>query len=196
VTGILGGTFDPVHRGHLSAATQLLELAGLSEVWLMPNAQPPHRTSPPLAPAQERLQMVALATANLNCLSACGLEVERGGVSYTIDTFRRLRLSEPDRPFRLLLGSDAALQIESWHESAALLAEASFVIFSRPQVTLAPGQLQRLRFPAARTEVVTLETPAISGRMVRERLRRGESVLDLVTPEVAGYIRDRGLYRS
>jgi nicotinate-nucleotide adenylyltransferase len=196
VTGILGGTFDPVHRGHLSAATQLLELAGLAEVWLMPNAQPPHRTSPPLAPAQERLQMVRLATANLSGLRASDLEVERGGLSYTIDTFRRLRLSEPDRPFRLLLGLDAALQIESWHKARALLAEASFVIFSRPEVTLAPGQLERLGFPAERTEVVTLETPAISGRMVRERLRRGEPVLDLVTPEVAEYISDRGLYRA
>jgi nicotinate-nucleotide adenylyltransferase len=140
--------------------------------------------------------MVRLATANLSGLYASGVEVERGGLSYTIDTFRRLRESEPARPYRLLLGSDAALQIESWHEAAALLGEASFVIFSRPQVTLAPGQLERLGFPAERTQVVTLETPPISGRMVRERLRRGEPVQDLLTPEVADYIRDRGLYRS
>ncbi|MDQ6692182.1 MAG: nicotinate (nicotinamide) nucleotide adenylyltransferase [Candidatus Dormibacteraeota bacterium] len=185
-----------MHRGHLSAATQLLARAGLDEVWLMPNAQPPHRTSLPLAPAQDRLQMVRLATANVRGLSVCPLEVERGGISYTIDTFRRLRLSEPDRPLQLLLGSDAALQIESWHEAQELLREASFVIFSRPPVALASGQLERLGFPADRTQVVTLQTPAISGRMVRERLRRGEPVLDLVTPEVADYIRDRGLYRS
>jgi nicotinate-nucleotide adenylyltransferase len=185
-----------VHRGHLSAATQLLARAGLNEVWLMPNAQPPHRNAPPLAPAWDRLEMVRLATAHIKGLSASAAEVEHGGLSYTIETFRRLRSSEPERPLRLLLGSDAALQIDSWHEAQALLREASFVIFSRPEVAFSPGQLERLGFPAERTQLVTLQTPAISGRMVRERLRLGEAVLDLVTPEVAEYIRDRGLYRS
>jgi len=196
VTGILGGTFDPVHRGHLGAATQLLARARLDEVWLMPNAQPPHRSTPPLASAQDRLQMVRLATANVDGLSASALEVERGGASYTIDSLRQLRRSQPNRPLRLLLGFDAALQIQAWHEAQTLLREASFVIFSRPQLGLDPSQLKLIGFPPDRTEVVTLQTPAISARMVRERLGRGEPALDLLTPEVADYIRDRGLYRS
>lgn len=195
VTGILGGTFDPIHRGHLSAATQLLARAGLGEVWLMPNAQPPHRSTPPLASPQDRLEMVRLATEDVDGLSASALEVERGGASYTIDSLRLLRRSQPNRPLRLLLGFDAALQIQAWHEARALLSEASFVIFSRPQVGLDPHQLELIGFPPDRTEVVTMRTPAISARMVRERLGRGEPVFDLLTAEVADYIRDRGLYR-
>lgn len=162
----------------------------------MPNARPPHRATPPLASAEDRLQMVRLATAAIGGLSASALEVERGGVSYTIDSLRAIRRSDPDRPLRLLLGSDAALQIRSWHEFSALLREASFVIFSRPPQALDPAQLERLGFPLERTELLSLDTPAISARMVRERLRRGEPVIDLVTPQVAEYIRERGLYRS
>ena len=192
----MGGTFDPVHRGHLSAATQLLTRAQVDEVWLMPNAQPPHRATPPLAAARDRLQMIRLATAEQGGLRASALEVERGGVSYTIDTLREVRRLEPHRRLRLLLGSDAALQIQSWHEWQALLREASFTIFSRDSQPLEPVQLERLGFPRERTELVALDTPAISARMVRSRLERGEEVLDLVTPEVAEYIRDRGLYRS
>lgn len=192
----MGGTFDPVHRGHLSAATQLLTRAQVDEVWLMPNAQPPHRATPPLASARDRLQMIRLATAEQGGLRASALEVERGGVSYTIDTLREVRRLEPHRRLRLLLGSDAALQIQSWHEWQALLREASFTIFSRDSQPLEPVQLERLGFPRERTELVALDTPAISARMVRSRLERGEEVLDLVTPEVAEYIRDRGLYRS
>ena len=192
----MGGTFDPVHRGHLSAATQLLSRAQVDEVWLMPNAQPPHRATPPLASARDRLQMIRLATAEQGRLRASALEVERGGVSYTIDTLREVLRLEPHRRLRLLLGSDAALKIQSWHEWQALLREASFTIFSRDSQPLEPVQLERLGFPRERTELVALDTPAISARMVRSRLERGEEVLDLVTPEVAEYIRDRGLYRS
>lgn len=160
----------------------------------MPNAQPPHRSTPPLASPQDRLQMVRLATANVVGLSASALEVERGGPSYTIDSLRQLRLLEPNRPLRLLLGSDAALQIQTWRQAQELLSEASFVIFSRGQVRLDPRQLELIGFPLDRTEVVTLQTPAISARVVRERLLRGEPVPELLTPEVAEYIRERGLY--
>lgn len=196
VTGILGGTFDPVHRGHLSAATQLLVKGGLEQIWLMPNAQPPHRSRPPIASPEDRLEMVRLATEGVEGLFASALEVDRGGVSYTIETLRQLRESEPDRPLRLLLGSDAALTIQAWHEWQALLSEGSFIIFSRPGAELASGQLERLGFPSGRTELVTLKTPAISARMVRERLAMGRSVADLLAPKVMQYIADRGLYRA
>lgn len=191
----MGGTFDPVHNGHLAAARQLREVADLDQVWLMPNAQPPHRSDPPLASAEDRMRMVELAVAQQPGLVASRVEVERGNVSYTIDTVRELARRFPRQRFELLLGSDAALQIRSWHEAAALLAEASFVIFNRPETSLAPQTMHELGFAPARTRVVHLDTPAIAAHQIRDRLARGSPIDDLVPPAVAEYISEKRLYR-
>lgn len=193
-TGILGGTFDPVHLGHLRAATELLTKAGLCEVWLMPNADPPHRAVPTVASPADRLRMVELAIAGVEGLRACAIEVERGGPSYTVDTIAELRRSYPGQLFTLLLGFDAALQIKRWHRAEALLREASFVIFSRPLTDFSPGEIERLGFPKGRTRRIVIETPPISARSVRERLRLGESVQGMLDEAVIDYIRERGLY--
>lgn len=194
MTGILGGTFDPLHLGHLAAATQLQVAAGLTEVWLMPNCRPPHKVSPPVASPGQRLRMVELGIRGLPGLRACDLEVERGGVSYTVDTLRALRAKWPETGFTLLLGFDAALQIGAWHEVATILREASFVIFSRPSVEMPASRLDDLGFPAARTRLVQITTPAISARVIRDRLALGERVDDLIPPAVATFIREHGLY--
>ena len=196
VTGIMGGTFDPVHNGHLAAARQLRDLVGLSEVWLMPNATPTYRSAAPVASATDRLRMVRLAVDAEPGLTPSALEVDREGISYTIDTVRELARKFPGRPFAILLGSDAALQIRSWHEAAALLDEARFVIFNRPQTTLAPQTLHELGFDPARTQIVHLETPAIAAHQVRDRLARGAPIDDLVPAAVADYIRTHHLYQS
>jgi nicotinate-nucleotide adenylyltransferase len=194
-TGILGGTFDPVHNGHLVAARQLREVAALGEVWLMPNAQPPHRT-PPAAGAPDRMRMVELAADALPGLRASALEVARGGVSYTIDTVRELARSYPARRFELLLGTDAALTIRRWHDAGSLLDEASFTIFNRPETVTTPDALYALGFPRQRTRLVHLDTPTIAAHEVRERLRQGLPIDGLVPPRVADYIRQHGLYRD
>ena len=194
--GILGGTFDPVHNGHVAAARQLLGLAGLDQVWLMPNATPPHRTAAPVAPAQDRMRMVEHAVAGHDGLVPSRLEVDRGGVSYTIDTVRQLAREYPGRRFTLLIGSDAAQQIRSWHDADALLDEGSFVIFNRPETALAPQTLHELGFAPARTRIVHLDTPAIAAHQVRDRLARGAPIDDLVPAAVADYIRSHDLYRG
>lgn len=191
----MGGTFDPVHNGHLAAARQLREVADLDQVWLVPNAQPPHRSDPPLASAEDRMRMVELAVAQQPGLVASRIEVDRGNVSYTIDTVRELARRFPGQRFELLLGSDAALQIRSWHEAAPLLTEASFVIFNRPETSLAPQTMHELGFAPARTRVVHLDTPAIAAHQIRDRLARGSPIDDLVPPAVAEYISEKGLYR-
>jgi nicotinate-nucleotide adenylyltransferase len=193
--GILGGTFDPVHNGHLAAARQLRGVADLDQIWLMPNATPPHRTAAPVAPAPDRMRMVELAVAGHEGLVASHVEMDRGGVSYTIDTVRDLAREYADQRFVLLIGSDAALQIRSWHEADALLASASFVIFNRPETALAPQTLHELGFAPARTRIVHLDTPAIAAHQVRDRLARGAPIDDLVPPAVADYIRDHALYQ-
>jgi nicotinate-nucleotide adenylyltransferase len=191
----MGGTFDPVHNGHLAAARQLRDVAGLDEVWLMPNATPPHRTAAPVASAVDRLRMVQLAIDGQPGLVASALEVERGGISYTIDTVRELARAFPGRPFVILLGSDAALQIRSWHDADALLDEARFLIFNRPETTLAPQTLYELGFKPTRTQIVHLDTPAIAAHQVRDRLARGAPIDDLVPAAVADYIRTHHLYQ-
>jgi nicotinate-nucleotide adenylyltransferase len=195
LTGIMGGTFDPVHNGHLAAARQLRDVAHLGELWLMPNAMPPHRSAAPVASADDRLRMVQLAVDRQPGLMPSALEVDRGGASYTIDTVRELARRFPGRPFAILLGSDAALQIRSWHEADALLDEAHFVIFNRPDTTLAPQTLHELGFAPARTQIVHLDTPAIAAHQVRDRLARGASIDDLVPATVADYIRAHHLYQ-
>ncbi len=189
----MGGTFDPVHNGHLQAAVGLLAAAGLLEVWLMPNAQPPHREQP-LASAGQRLDMVELAVAGQPGLLASRLELDRGGRSYTIDTVRELGQRYPGRRFELLLGADAAKHIASWHEAPALLAEGAFVIFSRPGTGLDDAELQALGFNARRTRVVALQTPDIAAHEIRRRLAQRESIEGLVPAAVAEYIRRHHLY--
>jgi nicotinate-nucleotide adenylyltransferase len=196
LSGILGGTFDPVHNGHLAAAAQLRGVANLDQIWLMPNARPPHRTTPPLASAEDRMRMVELAVDGHEGLVPSRIEVDRGGVSYTIDTIRQLARDFPGQRFTLLLGADAALQIRSWRDAEALLAQASFVIFNRPETTLAPQTLHELGFAPARSRIVHLDTPAIAAHQVRDRLARGAAIDDLVPAAVADYIRTHDLYRG
>jgi nicotinate-nucleotide adenylyltransferase len=194
--GILGGTFDPVHNGHLAAARQLRGVANLDQIWLMPNATPPHRSAAPAAPAPDRMRMVELAVAGHDGLVPSHIELDRGGVSYTIDTVRELARAYPGQRFVLLVGSDAALQIRSWHEAEALLDSASFVIFNRPETALAPQTLHELGFAPARTRIVHLDTPAIAAHQVRDRLARGAPIDDLVPSAVVDYIRNHALYRG
>jgi nicotinate-nucleotide adenylyltransferase len=196
VIGIMGGTFDPVHNGHLAAARQLLGVAGLDQVWLMPNATPPHRTATPVANAEDRMRMVELAVAGQPGLHPSRTEVDRRGISYSVDTVRQLAREFPGQRFALLLGSDAALQIRSWRDADALLDEASFVIFNRPETALAPQTLHELGFAPARSRVVHLDTPAIAAHQVRDRLARGAPIDDLVPAAVADYIRTHELYRG
>lgn len=194
--GVLGGTFDPVHNGHLAAAGQLLDAADLAEVWLVPNAHPPHRSVAPDATPQDRFDMVELAIDGRPRLRASRIEIDRGGLSYTIDTMRALAHAYPGHRFSVLLGYDAALEIRSWHEAAALLADCSFVVFNRPDVAVAAQTIYDLGFAPARTRIVHVDTPAISAHLVRDRLKRGAPIDDLVPAAVAGFIAAHGLYRA
>ena len=189
----MGGTFDPVHNGHLEAARELLDVADLEQVWLMPNSRPPHREQPH-ASAEDRMRMVELGSDGLPGLVPSRLEVERGGVSYTIDTIRELRERFPGQFFEILLGSDAAAHIGSWHAAAAVLAEANFVIFNRPGTTLSDAELRDLGFVPKRSRVVHLETPPIAAHEIRDRLAGGGPVDDLLPPRVAAYIHAHHLY--
>ncbi len=192
--GVLGGTFDPVHLGHLAAARQLRERAELAEVWLMPNCQPPHRSEQPQASAGHRLEMVKLAVTGLPAIRASDLEVRRGGLSYTIDTLGQLAREFPHQSFAWLLGSDAALGIREWHEADAVLQAAELVVFNRPSLDVDPDQLYALGFPPDQTRIVRVATPALAAHEIRERIASGLPVDDLVPRTVADYIHEHRLY--
>ena len=201
--GILGGTFDPVHHGHLRLAIEVLERLGLDEVRLLPTATTNLRDTPTASPAQ-RLAM--LESALVPGLAADDREIRRGGRSYTIDTLIEMRQELPQASFYFVLGADAWNALPRWHRWQELLDYANLVIATRPGVTLADiPELAAARcetlaeFRAARAgRVLVLPIPRlpISSTDIRARLHAGHRV-DYFTPAAVVALIDReGLYRE
>ncbi len=206
--GLYGGTFDPIHLGHLQLARAANAAFGFQSVHLLPSADPPLR-APPGANAAQRLAMVQLAAAEYPGLLVDDRELRRSGPSYTYDTLVQLRAElGPTQPLAWLLGRDALLHIERWHRWDALLSLAHIVVMDRPDVA-APVQPQVLQWisqhrcehPAAVHEapagaLVMFAGPRIqiSATAVRERCRAGGSAEDLLPAAVWRYICAQGLY--
>lgn len=192
---ILGGTFDPVHVGHLTAADALRAQVGARATWLVPSAVPPHR-SRPRASAADRLAMVRLAVAGRPGLVACDIEVARGGPSYTLDTVLALRQRHPEIGLWLALGADAARGLRRWDRVEQLLEQVQLLLYDRPGTpALDPRALEGLVVPGCWRRVA-IATPDVSATRVRARLRRGDPCLDVVPEAVARYIAERHLYRG
>ena len=189
--GVLGGTFDPIHLGHLRAAETAREGLGLGLVAFVPSAVPPHRTGR-LSDALDRFAMACLASAGHPHFVTLDTELRRSGPSYTVDTLATLSEERPDDELVLVVGSDTWPEMTGWREPERLFALAEVAVVDRPgQASLDPVA----PFPSAR-KVVRVEGPAlpISATVVRERVRRGESVRFLVPDAVAEYIAKRRLY--
>jgi len=209
--GVLGGSFDPVHRGHVAIACHALRTLGLGRVLLLPCADPPHKPDRALAARYHRLEMLYLAVEDRQGLQVSTLEIARGGVRYTIDTLRDLRSGTPSLAPVFLCGSDALADVASWREHEALLAEFDFAAVIRPDDAgdpRAPGwpdivarRVSSLP-PAggaafgAGGRVFRLEMPplAVSSSLVRARRAAGRSADDLVPTRVARYIQRHRLY--
>ncbi len=193
--GILGGTFDPIHVGHVSAASAALECANLDRVLFVPSAQPPHRAAA-LAPAEDRLEMCRLAIVGEPRFEVSEVEIRRGGRSYTVDTLQELkRLRRTDDLF-LILGWDAAKLLPRWRDPERVVELASIVIISRPG-TQAPQpadfvgaglDTDRFTFCSRQT------TPDVSGSAVRRAIGRGEPVAGKLPGPVERYIATHHLY--
>lgn len=207
VIGILGGTFDPVHCGHLRLAVEMREQLGLDAVRLVPAGSPPHRASP-RASAKARLHMLEAAIAGAEGLYIDGREFERGGWSYMVDTLSSLRTSFPEDALCLILGMDAFCGLESWHQWQRLLQLAHLGVANRPgmhppeegQVADLlrrariddPAQLRRRKAGC----IVLCNIPAmeISGTQIRALIDRGRSVRYLVPDSVFDIIMMDGIY--
>jgi nicotinate-nucleotide adenylyltransferase len=209
--GVLGGTFNPIHLGHLRAAEEVAEACALDRVLLVPSAQPPHKAGgDALAPAAKRLAWVKASCADNPKLSACDLEIARGGASYTVDTLRALAEENPGRPV-FLIGSDAFAELGTWREPKQLFALADFAVMTRPgtpgrladwipetlrgELALDPGgESARHRATGGAVRAVAISALSISSSNIRDRIRAGRSIRYLVPEVVRRDIEATGIY--
>ena len=194
--GVLGGTFDPVHNGHVAVAEAAVECAQLDEVVFVPTGSPPHRP-PAEASPEQRLEMCRLAIAGDPRFALSDVEVRREGPSYTVDTLLALRGANPHAELFLILGWDAASQLRSWHRPDEVLALAPIVVVSRPG-RAAPGEseLRSAGLEPGRIILCPRATPAVSGSEIRRSLAVGRTIAAMVPPAVERYISAHHLYRA
>jgi nicotinate-nucleotide adenylyltransferase len=190
--GVFGGTFDPIHLGHLRAAENALEGLALDRVAFVPAAVPPHRAQP-ASSVLDRYAMTALATAGHPRLSVSDIELRREGPSYTVDTVAALRAESPEDEVYVIVGSDTFPEMSTWKEHERLFSLCTVAVVSRPGERPAAGS-DRGPGPSG---VAHVEGPglAISASAIRERVRQRRSVRYLVPDAVADYIAKRPLYR-
>jgi nicotinate-nucleotide adenylyltransferase len=184
--GLLGGSFDPVHHGHLIVAQVAAEALGLDELRFMPAREQPFKRGRHAAPAADRAAMLELAVAGVPGFAVERAELERPGPSYSVDTLEALRAREPEAAFTLLLGADAAQELEAWHRAAELPRLARIAVFARPGTPI----------PASPLIAATVEVPAveISATDVRRRVRTGRPIRYWVPDAVADYVARHRLY--
>ena len=194
--GILGGTFDPIHAGHLAAARAAIDCAGLERVLLIPTGQPPHRSGT-VADAEQRVEMCRLAIGEDSALEVSDLEVRRGGVSYTAETLLDLRRIYPQDDLFLILGWDAARLFATWRKPEEIRRLAQVVVVSRPG-SGAPdaAALQAAGLDPGGTVLCLRPTPDISGSALRRAIARGEPVGERLPAAVEEYIAKHDLYRD
>lgn len=206
--GILGGTLDPIHRGHLDTALAARQALSLDHVIILPSRVPPHRHHQPLASRYHRFAMAALAVNGIDGLTASDLELCAPGTSYTADTLSRYQAASGLRPSQIffITGADAFAEIETWHRYPEVLTLAQFVVVSRPGFPVAslpgrlPGLAPRMLPVGGVTDELAIhlldaKTSDVSSTEIRRRLQAGEPLAGLVPAAVDTHIRQHGLYR-
>ena len=192
--GILGGTFDPIHVGHLAAARAAMECAHLDRVVFIPSAQPPHRAMA-TAPAEDRSAMTTLAIQGEPDFEVSDAEVARGGTSYTADTLGELHREHPADEMFLILGWDAARLFRTWHEPDRVSKLASVVIVDRPGLgQVKVSELAGLGLDPARVVKCHVATPDVSASSLRRAIAAGRPVSGQLPPAVERYIAEHRLY--
>ncbi len=202
--GIMGGTFDPIHYGHLRPALDIAQALGLDHVRLIPCADPPHR-DPPQANARQRLALLQLAVKSAPELDVDDRELLREGPSYTIDTLKSLREDFPENPLYLLLGTDAFLGLHQWHQWQDLLSFANIVVMQRPEEELLVAEPMKAWFeqhkmadyePTLNGKIMLMPVTqlAISATQIRALFEKGSSPQYLLPDSVIQLVEMLGLY--
>ena len=189
--GVMGGTFDPVHHGHLSAANEVASLFELDEVVFVPTGRPWQKSDVEVSPAEQRYLMTVIATASNPDFTVSRVDVDRPGPTYTIDTLRDLTVAHPDADLFFITGADALAQILGWRHADELFGLAHFIGVSRPGYE----SVDVAGFPDGAVTLVEVPALAISSSDCRQRVRRGNPVWYLVPDGVVQYISKRNLYQ-
>ena len=198
--GIFGGTFDPVHLGHLILAEQCREQGRLDQVWFVPAPRPPHKHDQSLTRFEQRVEMLQLAIAGQPAFRVDEIEKERTGPSFTVDTVAELRRRHPADDFSLLVGSDTLAEIHTWYEPIRLLGMVGLLVMTRPgHPTRCAEQIRAaLHLPASapvRIEVVESPLIDIASRDLRNRAALGRSLRYLLPRAVEIYVNEKHLYQ-
>ena len=208
VVGVLGGTFDPVHYGHLGIARCVLERTGLTRLWLLPSSIPPHKQAPCVTPARHRVEMLRLAIEGRPELEICTIEIDRGEIGYTIDTLRRLRDAAPPVVPVFVMGMDSLLELPTWKEFRDLIRDFDLIAVDRPGSEVSPDRLhpevaealtdlaagEEPRWQGGRVYRLRIPPIPISSSEIRALVACGDDPSGLVPPGVARYIHDNSLY--
>lgn len=196
--GIMGGTFDPIHYGHLVLAEEVKEVLGLTEVIFIPAGQPPHKQNGPVTSAQLRLEMVIAATKGNPSFSVSRMEIDETGKSYTVKTLKKLKATlEPETELFFITGADTLLDLKNWYAADEVLGLCTFVGATRPGYLpdLIVAEAQRLMTQkAARIELIPIPGLAISSTEIRQRVSQKRTIKYLVPEGVEAIIREAGLY--
>ncbi len=190
--GVMGGTFDPIHNGHLVAASEVQSEFDLDEVVFVPTGQPWQKSEREVSPAEDRYLMTVIATASNPRFSVSRVDVDRAKPTYTIDTLRDLRGERPSAEFFFITGADALAQILTWHDAKQVFELAHFVGCTRPGTPIDAATVDGL--PADRVTIIEVPALAISSSECRARASVGEPVWYLVPDGVVQYIAKRRLY--
>ncbi|MEV8307827.1 nicotinate-nucleotide adenylyltransferase [Streptomyces flavidovirens] len=189
--GVMGGTFDPIHHGHLVAASEVAAQFHLDEVVFVPTGQPWQKSHKHVSPAEDRYLMTVIATASNPQFSVSRIDIDRGGPTYTIDTLRDLRELNSDSDLFFITGADALAQILTWRDAEELFSLSHFIGVTRPGHDLTDDGL-----PKGGVSLVEVPALAISSTDCRARVAAGEPVWYLVPDGVVRYIDKRALYRD
>lgn len=183
--GILGGTFDPPHNGHLLIANEVLSALNLDEVWFMPNQEPPHKTKSEFISNQDRLKMLELAIMGNDQFKIQTIELEREGPSYTVDTMKMIRSQYNDHQFFFIIGADMIEYLPKWYKIDELVKIVQFVGVERPEYS------HDTAYPVLYVNVPAMD---VSSSMIRDRLKSGKTVHYLLPDSIIEYIEENHLY--
>ena len=195
--GVIGGTFDPPHYGHLALAESALIQLGLARVLFVPAGEPPHKPAQPIAAGHHRAAMVEMSIADNPAFALSRVDLDRPGPHYTVDTLTLLQRQQPEADLYFLIGGDSLAQFITWRDPAGIVRQAWLAVMERPGYEPDLEGLEQA-VPGLRERLVWLDVPRldISASDLRRRVRQGLPIRYLVPPPVEAYVRENGLYRA